>query len=139
MNLPRRELTALNPFFDFDRALSNRYRASQPKAVQPAMNLFEQNDGYLILLDMPGVDKTQVEISWQDNMLSVKAERHFNVPEACQALRKEVTDLPYLRQLEFTTEVDAAAITATYNEGVLAITVPKKAEEIKQPQRIVIQ
>ncbi len=139
MTLPRRELTALNPFFDFDRAFNRMQRSAQKVVTQPAMNLFESNEAYLILLDMPGVEKTKVDVSWQDNILTVKAERSCDLPESFKALRQEIATQPYQRKLEFSTDVDAAAISASYNEGILSISVPKKAEEIQQPQRIIIQ
>ncbi len=130
-------LNVFQPLFDMEQTL----RHNEPKASvqRPAMDTLEDEQAYYLLLDMPGVDKADIEVSWHDEVLSIAAERKAHSLENVSSLRSERPNKRYQRRLEFGVAIDAQAIEAHYTDGVLQLKVPKLIEEKAQPQRIAIQ
>jgi HSP20 family protein len=103
----------------------------------PRVDLSETEDAYHIHLDLPGVDKDDVDINLQDGTLTIRGERKEETrEEGTNAVRVERSFGQFFRSFTLPQTIKQDAIRATYDNGVLAVEVPK-AEETK-PRRIEI-
>ncbi|GAB4580596.1 MAG: Hsp20/alpha crystallin family protein [Anaerolineales bacterium] len=118
-----------------DAALINRPEA-RPWSL--ALDAAETEDNYIIKASIPGVNPDDLEITLEDGLLTIKGETKVDetVKEADFHLRERRYGT-FARSLRFPVAVNADAVEATYEHGVLTLTVPK-AEEVK-PKRIAIR
>jgi len=92
----------------------------------PASDIYETETGYLIAIDLPGIDRQSLEIDIDDNRLVVKGVRP--VAESRQH-RSERPRGKFLRTYSVPGSVDQAKIAAEYKDGVLQISLPKRTEQ----------
>jgi HSP20 family protein len=92
----------------------------------PAADIYETESGYLIALDLPGIDREALEIDVDDNRLVVKGTRA--IAESKQH-RSERPRGKFLRTFSVPASVDQGKIAAEYKEGVLQIRLPKRSEQ----------
>ena len=100
----------------------------------PASDIYETETGYLIAIDLPGIDRQSLEIDIDDNRLVVKGIRP--VAESRQH-RSERPRGKFLRTYSVPGSVDQAKIAAEYKDGVLQISLPKRTEQ--KPKKIDIK
>jgi len=95
----------------------------------PPLDLKEEQDRFVVLLDVPGVDPNKIEISAADNILTVKGERMVeNKTEQEGYIREERIKGSFFRSFTLPTNVDSERITARSHAGVLEIEIPKKEQ-----------
>lgn len=107
-------------------------------AFSPALDVEETEDGFTLHVELPGVAADDVEVSLEENVLTIAGERAFYAgkdPEQFRRIERRVGR--FHRAVRLPDRVDGEHVAATYRDGVLTITVPK-AEEAK-PRRIQIQ
>jgi HSP20 family protein len=150
-----RERTPLDSLFsDFDRAfdaLRNNFaqsylgrsvasRFDSDGAIAPVVDVVEKDAHYQIKAELPGMDADSVEVKIANGMLTIKGEKKEEKEE-----KKENYHLSERRfgsfQRSFTLPagVDTDKIEASYNNGVLAITLPKTSEAIEREKKIAIK
>ncbi len=113
-------------------------RSSRQSVWAPRMDLLETEGAYRIRLDVPGMSKDDLTINYQDNELTVSGERTNDRPgDDAEFVRVERPFGHFHRAFTLPQTVDAAGIEATYENGVLTISVPK-TEDVK-PRQIEIQ
>ena len=100
----------------------------------PAADIYETDSGYLIAMDLPGIDREALELDVQDNRLIVKGTRAITEPKQH---RRERPRGKFLRTFSVPGSVDEAKIGAEYKDGVLNIRLPKRSEQ--KPKRIDIK
>jgi HSP20 family protein len=100
----------------------------------PASDIYETESGYVIAMDLPGIDREALEIDIDDNRLVVKGTR--SIPELKQH-RSERPRVKFLRTFSVPGSVDQGKIGAEFREGVLHITLPKRSEQ--KPKKIDIK
>jgi HSP20 family protein len=104
----------------------------------PAMDLVEGDDHFLLKADLPGLSEGDVAIEVRDNTLRVSGERRAEHERREKGWhRVERSFGRFSRSLTLPDGVDASAISATFDKGVLEVRVPKPEE--RQPRRIEIQ
>lgn len=96
---------------------------------KPAMNLVETDTTVTVEMHLPGIKREDVELSISGNMLTIKGERRAEeeVKEE-QYLRREVHYGSFMRRIPLPDTADAEHVDATFANGVLKITFPKRAE-----------
>jgi len=100
----------------------------------PASDIYETDSGYMIAMDLPGIDREALKIDIDDNRLVVKGTRA--VAES-RASRTERPRGKFLRTYSVPASVDQGKIAAEYKDGVLQISLPKRNEQ--KPKRIDIK
>jgi HSP20 family protein len=98
-------------------------------AWAPALDITERKDAYLVTVELPGVGLDDVEITFQDGLMTIQGERHntHNTSEE-KVHRMERRYGPFLRSITLPSHVMADEIEASAHDGVLQILVPKAAE-----------
>jgi HSP20 family protein len=101
--------------------------ANQERAWQPAVDIREEENCYLITADVPGLNSKDIDIALEDSVLSIKGERNTET-EVSEAgyRRRERTQGTFIRQFTLPDTVDANSISATARDGVLEVTIPKQ-------------
>ena len=101
----------------------------------PVLDLVEQDDSFLIEVDLPGVRSEDVDVTLDQNLLTVRGERKTSsIVTGDNVRRSERRYGSFLRTISLPSHVDAEGIQADFEDGVLRITVPK-AEQAK-PRKI---
>ena len=92
----------------------------------PALDVAEEPGQYLIRVDLPGVTKEDVRVSFDNGVLTVEGERKHEAEQKERSYhRVERSYGKFARSLELGQEVDGQAVKAAYKDGILTITVPK--------------
>lgn len=92
----------------------------------PASDIYETESGYLIAMDLPGINREALEIDIDDNRLIVKGTRMID------ELKQHRTERPrgkFLRTFSVPGSVDQGKIGAEYKDGVLQIRLPKRSQQ----------
>ncbi len=137
--------TSSNPFFNDFRALNRqvdemfREMFPSPKARAPkrAFTIEESEDAFLLRASLPGMSPEDLSLEVNDGRLTLVAKRTDDVPEGYRPLRRERAPLSLERTFSLGPKVNAEAIEATFDDGILTVTLPKRAEQ--KPRQIAIQ
>ncbi|HMJ65775.1 MAG TPA: Hsp20/alpha crystallin family protein [Candidatus Binatia bacterium] len=99
----------------------------------PEVNIFETKDGYVLQADMPGVNKSGLEVTLEGNTLTIVGRR--NEPELrANPVYRESREGDLRRVFELDPAIDAAKINARVEQGILTLHLPK-ADKVK-PRKI---
>jgi HSP20 family protein len=107
-------------------------------AWAPALDISERKDAYVVTVELPGIKIKDLEIAFQDGLLTIQGERSF-APDSADE-QTHLTERRYglfRRSITLPLHVRADAIEASFEDGVLSVVVPK-AEEAK-PKRIEVR
>ena len=98
----------------------------------PAVNISETKDDYMVTMAAPGLKKSDFNIDVEGNLLTISSEKE-ETKEAKEATynRKEYSYSSFSRSFTLPAEVMSDKIEATYEDGVLKLTLPKKEEAKK--------
>jgi HSP20 family protein len=100
----------------------------------PAVDISETKDAYIIKGELPGVEKEDVDISIDNNLLSIRGEKKYEkTVDEDQTHRNECVYGAFERSFSLPKQVDINNVEAVFKNGILKLTVPK-AEEAKPKQ-----
>ncbi|HMP16055.1 MAG TPA: Hsp20/alpha crystallin family protein [Gemmatales bacterium] len=121
-------------FGDADLETTSKQMASWT----PRVDVEEDDKQYLVKVDLPGVDPKEVDISVHENALVIRGQRKEEKEEKKKNYhRVERFTGEFYREIALPRGIDAEKIQAKSANGVISITIPKKAES--QPKRVAIQ
>lgn len=126
-----------DPFRELDRMTEQMLGVPAGSARAPRlmpMDLYRSGDHYVLHADLPGVDPGTVDVSVDNGTLTIRAQRSSRTEDGVEWLASERFTGSYLRQLSLGDGIDADAIHATYENGVLTVTLPLAARA--KPRRI---
>ncbi len=108
---------------------------SEPQVVfTPPIDIFETEDGLVLLADLPGVSGETLELQVQDNKLTLFGRVEPMIPEGARLMHQEYRVGHFLRSFILSDEVDHERITAKLNQGVLEVQLPRLKRS--EPRRI---
>ena len=120
------------------RELENKEEAMTPTRVfAPIADIYETNDALTVILEMPGVEKNNVDVRVEDNVLRVNGQLDLAKYKGLVPLYTEYNIGNYSRNFRLSNKIDQNKIAAELKDGVLWLTLPK-AEEAK-PRTIEIK
>jgi HSP20 family protein len=126
-------LMRTDPFRDLDRLAEAVMGTTARPAVMP-MDAYRDDHTFVIHLDLPGVDTSSIDLTVEQNVLTIHAERKAPLGDSSERIVAERSYGVFSRQLFLGDTLDADNLTADYDAGVLTITVPM-AEKAK-PRRV---
>jgi HSP20 family protein len=139
---PARELQSIqqemNRLFGsvFDTQAGGRNGDSLRRWI-PAMDLVEEGEHYVLRADLPGVEESDVNIELEDNVLTISGERRSKSEESREGYyRIERASGAFSRSLTLPEGIDPASIRASFEKGVLEVTIPKPEE--RKPRKVAI-
>src|SRR5437763_17064799 len=112
---------------------ANQQRSEQ--FVTPVSSVIEDGDAYSLSVEMPGVNKEGLEISIENNELTIIGRRSLPEIDATLVHRESRTE-NFRRAFELDPSIDTAKISAHIDQGILTLRLPK-AEQVK-PRKITV-
>ena len=108
--------------------------ASSDAAWLPATDIVESEGGVELVIDLPGADESSLEVTSEQNRLSVKANRRVRAAEGRTVRYQGRPQGRFARTFSVPNSYNLAHVTAAYENGVLTLTVPRAASA--QPRKI---
>lgn len=102
----------------------------------PNTDIYETSEALTVVMEMPGVERDNIEIQIEDNVLQIEGRIDLSAYAEMRPVYTEYNIGHYSRKFSLSSAVDQSRISAALNDGVLMVTLPK-AEEAK-PRRIKI-
>lgn len=139
-------MNTLNTLLPVSRMLDAAFRGNveswddedRAYAATPRADILEGNEAYHIIMDLPGVKNEDLDISLENQTLSVTAERKMEIPEEFHARRRErAGNATFSRSFTLSNAVNVDKIGATFDRGVLTIVLPKSEKSL--PRRIEVK
>lgn len=127
-------LMRFDPFREFDRLMRQPVGGMAQAGV--AMDAYRRGDDLVVEVDLPGVDADSIDLTVERDVLEVSAERRAGYRDDDEVLVGERPHGKVVRQLFLGHALDTERISASYDTGVLTITIPV-AEEAK-PHKVAI-
>jgi HSP20 family protein len=130
-----------DPFSDLDALARGMLTESTGSKRTPRfmpMDLCKIDEHYVLTCDLPGVDPGSVDVNVDNGTLTISAHRTARSDDSVQWLTNERFFGTYRRQLSLGDGIDSARISATYENGVLTVTIPL-AEQAKPRKIDVVQ
>ena len=126
-------ITRYDPFGDIDDIFKGFFvrpvAFEGDKQMQIKLDVKENDDSYTVHADIPGVNKEDIHVTVEGNMVSISAEKKTEKEEkeGEKVLRSERFVGKVSRSFTLGSDVDESKAQAKYNDGVLELTLPKKA------------
>ncbi len=136
-----------NALYDFQRALdSTRFsdwfgRSTAGAGTSPAINVFSKGDDCVIVAELPGVNKNDIDVSVKGNHVRISGKREISYGDGdgdgVSIHRRERTSGGFDRTLTVPIHVDADGVKAEFQDGVLAVFLPRA--EADKPRSVNIR
>jgi HSP20 family protein len=111
------------------REVEKKEEATIPARVfLPTADIYETQDALTVILEMPGVEKDNVDVRVEDGVLKVEGRLDLSKYEGLQPLYTEYNIGHYSRSFQLTSRVDQSKIGAELKDGVLSLVLPKVEE-----------
>lgn len=110
--------------------------AAQREFVTPEVDIFETEEGYLLVAEMPGVPKEGIEITVEGTEMTLVGHRKQE-SAAGSPLFREAQAADFRRVFELEPAIESGKITARVEQGVLTLTLPKS--EAVKPRKIAVE
>lgn len=124
--------TRFDPFHEIDRMFSAMLTSTRDSAIMP-IDLQREGDHYVLSVDLPGADPGSIDVSVEERTLTIRAERTARSGDADWLVRERPSGT-FARSLTMGRGLDLDAISASYSDGVLSLTIP--VSEQAKPRRI---
>jgi HSP20 family protein len=128
-------LMRTDPFRDLDRLTQQVFGTTARPAAMP-MDAYRQGDSFYIHFDLPGIDANSINLTVEQNVLTVRAERTQLRANGAELIVAERPYGTFTRQVFLGETLDADKIAADYAAGVLTLTIP--VHEAAKPRSIQI-
>ncbi len=112
-------------------------RTKSGKVFIPPVDIYESENDIFLFADMPGVDPKTIDITVENNVLTINAEVFDRQPEGFELVCCEYETGDYQRSFTLSDTIDQNKIEAKYENGVLKVRLPK-AEKVK-PKKIEVK
>jgi HSP20 family protein len=124
-----------------DQAFTSEWPTDGARVWVPALDVVEKKDAYLVFAELPGVSQSDLDISFEQNVLTIRGTKHSSIDaNALGELRvyaAERTTGTFERSIRLPEYVDGEHIGAEFTNGLLTVTVPKA--QAAQARRIEIK
>jgi len=105
--------------------------------MRPAVDIYEDAEGITLLADMPGVDRERLNLEVDRDSLTIEGDTRIDLPEGMAALYADVHSTRYRRSFTLSGELAVDEVKASLRDGVLTVTIPKRAEV--RPRKIEVR
>jgi HSP20 family protein len=125
-----------DPFRELDRLTQKVLGSNGASPGLMPMDAYRHGESFVVHFDLPGVEASSIDLTVEKNVLTVSAQRQWQPGEGDQVLASERPQGSFTRQLFLGEALDAEGIEASYDNGVLTVTIPV-AEQAK-PRKVQI-
>lgn len=132
-----------NALFDLQRALEARLASdwlqdsTASRGPFPPINVFQQGDDIVAIIELPGIDKNDLNVHAQGNTIRISGTKAVDFPEGVSVHRRERISGGFDRTLSLPVQLDTDGVKAEYRDGILALFLPRA--ETDKPRAIAIK
>ena len=123
-----------DPFRDLDRMMEGVSGSAVRSARTFPMDAYRREDEVVLLFDLPGIDPQSIDLTIDQHVLTVRAERQRETQEGEELLAAERPQGTFVRRVFLSDTLDTDRINAEYHDGVLRLTIP--ISERAKPRKI---
>ena len=135
----------LTPFDKiFDELMHKQFPAFQEevgvsfnKGSYPKVNVYEYDDRIGIIAEIPGLDKGNVSVEVEENVLTISGDKHGVEDEGAKCITRELKHSSFKRSFNLGDHLNGDDVSATFKDGMLSISVPKVEPEL--PKKNVVK
>ena len=126
--------------FGLQRALDSRIasdwmgRGTAASGSFPPINIFQKGDDFVALVELPGIDKNDLEIEAKENTIRIRGRKAIAYGEQASVHRRERVSGVFDRTLSVPIRIEPGGVTAEYRDGMLALFAPRA--EADKPRSI---
>ncbi len=117
--------------------LQTEFEAPRNESITPAADILETEDGYRIVVEMPGVTREKLKIDLENDTLTLRGERQAMETAKNVLLNGRSSNRPFVRRFALGKDLDRAGIQAKLENGLLTVTLPRR--EDTKPTRIEVE
>ncbi len=125
-----------DPFREVDELRSQLLSGGRTPRSFP-MDAYRRGDDFFVHVDLPGVNPQSIDVTVDGASLTISAERRFEQQEGDQIIVSERPQGTFSRQLRIGTSIDTENIGASYDDGVLTLTLPVAQQA--RPRRVEVR
>ena len=136
----------LTPFDKiFDELMNKQFPAFQQevgvsfnKGAYPKVNVYEYDDKIGIIAGIPGLDKKNVSVEVEDNLLTISGDKHGLEDNGAKCITRELKHSSFKRSFNLGDHLDGDDVSANFKDGMLSISIPKKEPELPKKKMVKI-
>ena len=116
---------------DMEKMISGLWESWEPVSsmLTPKTDVIQEKDGMLVKAELPGIKKSDLDISLDGDVLTIKAEKHEEkMEEDSTYCRCERSFGQYMRHVSLPYQVDSEQVSATFKDGLLTVKLPRGEE-----------
>ena len=127
---------------DLQRALESRTASdwlrgsTAASGTFPPINMFQQGDNFVAIVELPGIDREQLNVEAKENRIRISGQKAVSYDEGVSLHRRERISGVFDRTLSVPVRIDADKMRAEYRDGILALFIPRA--ESDRPKAISI-
>jgi HSP20 family protein len=95
----------------------------------PPLNVFRKGDDFLVITELPGIKKSDLEIQAKDNTIRIAGGKPIDYPEKVSLHRRERLGGRFDRTITLPVQIDADRVKAEYRDGILALFLPRSERD----------
>ena len=133
---PFEELFAIQRALDASRASDWLGGRTTGMGSFPPINIFQQGHEFLAIIELPGIDKKDLEIQAKENTIRISGKKTINYAQGASVHRRERVSGVFDRTLSVPIQINPDGIKAEYRDGVLALFIPRAESDKPRTIRI---
>jgi HSP20 family protein len=133
----------LETLFNLQRSLdtfrSSAWLQSGPSAggPYPPINVFRKDDDFILIAEVPGIDKSRINVQVKDNTIRIAGTKTVEYPDKASLHRRERAAGAFDRTLAIPVEIDPERVNAECRDGILALFLPRAEQDKPRTIKIV--
>ena len=120
----------------FDQLMNKQFPTFQEEVgvsfnqgAYPKVNVYEHDDKISIVAEIPGLDKKNVSVDVEDQVLTISGDKHGFDDSGTKCITRELKQSSFKRSFNLGEHLDGEDVTASFKDGLLSIAIPKKEPE----------
>lgn len=95
----------------------------------PPINIFQQGDDFVVVIELPGVDKSDLQVEAKERVIRISGKKTVTYDKNASVHRRERLSGSFDRTITIPLELNTDGIRAEYNDGILAVFIPRAESE----------
>ena len=108
------------------------------KGSYPKVNVYEYDDKVGIVAEIPGLDKKNVSVEVEDNVLTISGDKHGFEDDGAKCITRELKHSSFKRSFNLGDHLDGDDVSANFKDGMLSVSIPKKEPTLPKKHTIKI-
>ena len=109
------------------------------KGSYPKVNVYEYDDKIGIVAEIPGLDKKNVSVEVEENVLTISGDKHGLEDDGAKCITRELKHSSFKRSFNLGEQLDGDEVSANFKDGILSINIPKVEPELPKKNIVKIK